>query len=300
MRELHFVQVDVFTETAFGGNQLAVFLDCEDLDQATMETLAFEMNFSESTFVQKSRVKDCTARVRICIPRKEIPFAGHPTVGTAAVLHLRGAIPARTQLELGVGPVAVEVERQGERRARAYMIQPRTVLGPSLRVEADIARALGLAQAEVDPKFPIRVASAGLPFLLVGVRTRKALAQAQPNSALLLEQLERAPALGVMLYTLDAPVAGALVSARMFAPLASQVIEDPATGSAAGPLAAHLAECGVEAAFPGRSLVIRQGEDMGRTSVLECQVLGLADANEGVRVGGGVVVVGEGRMFVEG
>jgi trans-2,3-dihydro-3-hydroxyanthranilate isomerase len=180
------------------------------------------------------------------------------------------------------------------------MIQPRATLGPSLRVEADSARAFGLAQAEVDPSFPIRVVSAGLPFLLVPVKTREALSQARPNSAVLLELLERAPALGAMIYTLDSPARGALVSARMFAPLSSQVVEDPATGSAAGPLAAHLAECGVEAAFPGRSLSIRQGEDMGRTSVLECQVLGLADANEGVRVGGGVVVVGEGRMFVEG
>lgn len=297
MRELNFIQADVFTDTPFGGNQLAVFLEGEGLDQKTMETLAREMNFSESTFVQKSGRSDCQFRVRICVPGKEIPFAGHPTVGTAAVLALRGAMADRGTLELGVGPVGVEVQKLGERRARAFMQQPRTAFGPAIRVEAEVAAALGLRREDLDVGFPMRVASAGLPSLLVPLRSREALGRIRVDNAAYSRVVRGAGTDCAYVYTLDSPDPGAHVQARMFAPDVG-IAEDPATGSAAGPLAAHLAECGVPDAQPGRTLVIRQGVEMGRPSTLECSVNGLATANEGVRVGGGVEVVGEGRIFL--
>lgn len=300
MRELFFVQADVFARDAFGGNQLAVFLDADGLEQKDIEVLALEMNFSESTFIQKSSVPGCHARLRISLPGKEVPFAGHPTVGSAAVMHLRGLLPERAVLELGIGPVPVEIRKLGERAAHAVMTQPRAELGQPLRLEADVARALGLARQDLDPHFPVRAAGRGFRFLLVPLATRDALARAQADAGALMSTLHGAASEGVYLYTLDSPDPGALVSARMLMPIRGSILEDPATGSAAGPLAAHLAACGLEGARPGRTFTIRQGVEMGRPSSLECNVLGLAEANDGVRVGGKVVVVGEGKIFYGG
>ncbi len=300
MRELFFVQADVFTSEAFGGNQLAVFFDADGLEQKDIETLALEMNFSESTFIQKSTAAGCNARLRISLPGKEIPFAGHPTVGSAAVMHLRGLLPERAVLELGVGPVALEMTKLGERKAHAVMTQPRAELGQPLRVEADAARALGLARQDLDPHFPIRAAGRGFRFLLVPLATRDALARVQADAGALITLLKSAAGEGVYLYTLDSPDPGSLVSARMLMPIRGSILEDPATGSAAGPLAAHLAACGLEGARPGRKFTVRQGVEMGRPSSLECNVIGLPEANEGVKVGGEVVVVGEGKIFYEG
>ncbi len=298
MATLRYIHADVFTDRGFGGNQLAVFLEADQLSRETMELLAKEMNFSESTFVQRTSLAGCAARVRICIPGKEIPFAGHPTVGTAAVLHLQGGFPAETSLELGVGPVPVRVERTGERSARAWMMQPKARLGSAMDAGGEAALALGLPRADVSRELPIRVVSSGLPILVVAVRTRAALAGLRLDRSHLDPLLLSAGVDAIYVYTLDSPDPGAHVHARMFAPMAG-ISEDPATGSAAGPLAAHLAEAGVVDALPGRTLVVRQGLEMGRASTLECLVIGSAEDFEGVRVGGGVVVVGEGSIFLD-
>jgi trans-2,3-dihydro-3-hydroxyanthranilate isomerase len=286
--------VDVFTRERFGGNPLAVFPDARALDALSMQRIAFELNLSETTFVLPAERPDCDVLVRIFTPRRELPMAGHPTVGTAFVLAGEGRIAGDVAtFELGVGPTRVDRVPGPDGDPVWRMAQPRPRFGPRLVDAVAVATALGLVPEDLVSERPIEAAATGLPFLMVELRDLDALARArlQPLAWSTLPALSDDD---VMPYPFVRTRPGA-VRARMFAP-GEGIAEDPATGSAAGPLGAYLVQHGVLTADADgvARLEVAQGVEMGRPSRMFVEVEGRPGNVEAVRVGGAAVAVGGG------
>ena len=297
-----FVTADVFTERAFGGNPLAVLPDARGLDPARMQEVAREFNLSETTFVLPPAAPAHTRRLRIFTPVREIPFAGHPTVGTALVLAATGAIElegeiTRITFEEGAGPVPVTIRSAGGRPVFAELTAPEPPTIGRAPEPAALAAVLGLTPADLrtDAGLPV-IASTGLPFLIVELSDAAALARARLDQGLWRRLLDDAEAHPVFLFTRDAAGLDADFRARMFAPAAG-VEEDPATGSAAAALGGWL---GVNEAPADRitRYVVAQGVEMGRPSRLEITVDRRLGELAAVRVGGGAVLVSEGTIEV--
>ena len=293
-RELAFVQVDVFTDRLFGGNPLAVVLDAAGLDDATMQAVAREMNLSETTFLLPPTLPGCAARVRIFTPARELPFAGHPTIGTAWVLATQGRLggAARASLEEGIGPVDVELEGDPAWPSFVWMRHREAVFGPEVTARPAVAAALGLDEARLAPGAPICTGSTGSLFLYVPLRDRAAVDAAVLDVAAMRRAFGEAPLPGVFVF---APETTGAYS-RMFPPHTSGVPEDPATGSASGPLGAYLVTHGLVAGSASVALVSEQGTRMGRPSAVHIRVRTAAGAVTGIEVGGGVVPVLDGRL----
>jgi trans-2,3-dihydro-3-hydroxyanthranilate isomerase len=297
-----FVTADVFTSTRFGGNQLAVFPNARDLPEELMPRIAREFNFSETTFVLPPRDPKHTCRVRIFTPRDELPFAGHPTVGTAFVLATLGEIPltgpeTRIVFEEGVGPVPVTVRATNGKPGFAQLsVAQLPEIGPAPPLARELARCLGLDEREVlSGKVGPEAVSCGLPFLFVPVRDRQTLARARVR----LDDLERV--LGdywtakVFVFCDDPEHEGSNYRARMFAP-SSGVPEDPATGSACAGFGGYLARRDKRTDGTLR-WVVEQGFEMGRPSILEVEVDKRGGEITAVRVGGNSVLVTRGELF---
>jgi len=278
MQTYRYVVVDVFTDRPLAGNQLAVFTDARGLDEETMQALAREVNFSESTFVFPPE-NGGHARIRIFTPLAELPFAGHPTLGTAFVL----AGPLQTpelRLETARGIVPVRLEREENRLVFGRMEQPI----PSVQLyeaEEELLAALGVEGSEL----PVELYDNGMRHVYVSLRSEEEVAGLRPDLA----RLELPPELGINCFA----GSGTRWKTRMFAP-GGGVPEDPATGSAAGPLALHLARHG-QIAF-GAEIEISQGAEIGRPSTLFARVDGSADVVERVEVGGSAVTVARGEF----
>jgi trans-2,3-dihydro-3-hydroxyanthranilate isomerase len=286
--DVAFRLVDAFTEIPFRGNQLCVVPETpERLSDEQMQMLALETNFSETTFVTESSADGY--RMRIFTPGVELPFAGHPTIGTAYTLVSEGRTSARTVQTTVIGDVAVEVDLS---RGFAWMMQQQPVFGEEFADRAVVAEAAGLEADDLHPELPMQVISTGLGPLLVPVRDEAALRRAERHEP----ACRRATAAsgGECLY-LFAIRGDGDVLARMF-DASARVGEDAATGSAAGPLGVYLASRGL-AGMPGRA-VIAQGEMVGRPSFLHLDVRS-DDDSWIVRVGGGVRIVGEGVFRLE-
>ncbi len=292
MRGTRYLIVDVFSEEKFRGNQLAVFLEAGALGETEMQSLAREMNFPESTFILDSKPNETGWPVRIFTPQVEVPFAGHPTLGTSWVIahELLTTPPETVTLDLKVGPIPVRFEKD-ERGELMWMTQnqPEFMDGPS---PDRIAAALGLDAAEIDKRFPIQRVSTGLPFLLVPIASLAAVQRARVRGEAydaLCEEDHKA----IFFFTSETVDPSNRIHARMFAD-AFGVPEDPATGSANGCLAAWL----VRHRYFGKreiDLTVEQGVEMGRTARLHLR----ASEKEGtfsIRVGGRVVPVAEGSL----
>lgn len=276
--------LDVFTATPLAGNPLAVVHDADGLDEATMHAFARETRLSETAFVQPAFVAGADYRNRIWTIERELPFAGHPSLGTAvAVAHAAGvAGEARYVQQTGAGLQPIDV-RVADERAHASMLQEPAVQGPEVE-RAPVLAALGLTRDHADPALPPQVVSAGLAHLLVPLRDRDALTHARPDYDAIAALLTAHGAFALYAAVCE-PEAGR-ASARCFVSAATG--EDPATGSAAGPLGAYLAaRAGCE------RLTIEQGVEMGRPSRLEVAVEG-----DRPRVGGDVVVVVDGTVHL--
>jgi trans-2,3-dihydro-3-hydroxyanthranilate isomerase len=275
---LRFVVVDVFTDRALAGNQLAVFTDARELDAGTMQALAREIGFSETTFVLPAE-DGGTARMRIFTPAAELPFAGHPTLGTAWVL---GAPLQRDviELETGMGMVPVELERDESGALRfGRMVQPVPSVQPYPEPDALLA-ALGVTESEL----PIERYDNGPLFTFVTLGSRDAVAGLEPDyNALTALEVNVSCIAGSETFW----------KTRMFAP-ALGVPEDPATGAAAGPLACHVCRHGL---VPwGTEIEISQGEEIRRPSTLYARAEGSEVEIERVEVGGRAVVVARGEF----
>ena len=281
MARHRYVLCDVFTDTPLTGNQLAVFTDGRGLDDETMQSIARELKLSETTFVFPAE-QGGHAKVRIFTPATELPFAGHPTLGTAFVL----AAPMQLleiRLETGMGIVPVRLEREGARIVFGRMEQPLPSIEP-FEPEAELLSALGVQRSEL----PVERYDNGAQHVYVALGSEDEVARLRPD-------LNRLAGLeGVVGVNCFAGADGRWKT-RMFAP-ASGVPEDPATGSAAGPLALHLARHG-RIAF-GDEIEITQGVEIDRPSTLYARADGSADNVERVEVGGSAVVIARGELQV--
>ena len=279
MRRFRYVVCDVFTDVPLTGNQLAVFTDARDLDPATMQDLAREMAFSETVFVLPPTTADADVRIRIFTPAQELPFAGHPTLGSAFVL---GAPLQKIviRLETGAGVVPVELRREGPKIVFGWMEQPL----PSWEAAANPGEILAAVGVE-SSGLPIEHYELGPGHVYVELGSPEEVARLEPNFT----ALANATPAGVNCFARD----GERWKTRVFVP-GGGVPEDPATGSAAGPLAVHLARHG-RIAF-GEEIEISQGVELQRPSTLYAVAEGTTERLERVRVGGGAVTVARGEF----
>ncbi len=290
-----YVTVDVFTDRAFGGNPLAVVLDAQGLSATQMQSVAREFNYAETTFVLPPADPAHTARVRIFTPANELPFAGHPNVGTAFVLAREGlAAGDRFVFEEDAGLVPLVLIRRDGIVVETELTAPQ---GLSLLREvsvAELAGCVGLpADAVATGLHAPRIASVGLPFVFAELSGVDALTAARADGAAFERLLPRDGANGIFLHAADPDDAG-VRHARMFSPL-DGIGEDPATGSATVALVALLASLRAQAdgAF---DLTVRQGEAMGRPSLLRARATKAAGRVERVTVRGGCVMMFRGTF----
>jgi len=288
-----FHTADVFTQRRFGGNPLAVFPDARGLTGTQMATLAREFNLSETVFVLPPADPANTRRLHIFTPGRELPFAGHPTVGAAFVLAALGEIPTPTAetrivFEEGIGLVPVTIHsRDGVPRFTQLSVAQLPTLGAAPPSAAAVAAMLSLSSEDiVHEENALQTVSCGVPFLMVPLRSREALRDAKPRADLFKTS-------EAFVFWDD----GARVHARMFA-LDPEMKEDPATGSACASLGGYLAWHGRTARGSTSTIRVEQGVDMGRPSMLEVEVDTAPDgAVTGVRVGGASVLVAEGSIY---
>ena len=305
MTQVAYEVVDVFTTSRFGGNPLAVIVDARGMEDALMQRIAAEFGYSETTFVLPPDNPQHTARVRIFTPTTEVPFAGHPNVGTAFVLARRGAVfgqkvGTQMRFEERAGLVEVTVLRAAGTVTGAAITAPRVLeVGPEVAVDL-VAACASLTREDVAiDAHPPRIVSVGLPFVVAELASRAALAQARPNLTRFAEANAAVPlpdgGFALFLYVAT-PGAPGRFSARMFAPL-DNVLEDPATGSASAALAAYRV-----ALLPEQdadlTLMIEQGVDMGRPSQIRLQVHKAAGVVQRVVVGGDCVAVMRGELTI--
>lgn len=294
-----YVTVDVFTDRAFGGNPLAVVLDAGGLSTEQMQAIATEFNYSETTFVLPPREAGHDANVRIFTPTTEIPFAGHPNVGTAFVLASRAErAPERLQFEEKAGLVAVDILKSAGKVTGAELTAPQPLKRTTTFSPAKAAACISLSAADVrtDRHVP-HIVSVGMPFLVAELASREALRRAKPDAAAFADALPCDGAFAIYFYTRDVPASDAPLDlqARMFFPGTSGLTEDPATGSATVAAAALLAD--LNATRDGElKLRIGQGFDMGRPSLLLTRVVKQGGKLTSAHVGGGCVTMMEGTF----
>lgn len=301
--DIAFEQVDVFTDRPFAGNPLCVVPDARGLTPEQMQAIAQEMNLSETTFVLPPTDPKADYWMRIFTPAKEIPFAGHPSIGTAFVMASQGRILLREPVtrihqQVGIGTLPLDIEATHRQPSRIVMTQGAPAFGGAIRDVAPVAEVLGIRPDVLAASpLPIQAVSTELFHLMVPLPDLGALAALKPNPPALERVLIAAGALGCYPFTLETGTPEVAARARMFAPGAG-VSEDPATGSAVGPLGAYLA---VHGALPRerRTLVVEQGVEMGRPSrmwvEIERDATGMPVA---VRVGGSAVPVVSGTIHL--
>jgi trans-2,3-dihydro-3-hydroxyanthranilate isomerase len=275
-----YVLLDVFTDTALEGNQLAVFPEAPELAAGEMQRLARELNLSETVFVRPPE-QGGEARVRIFTPAAELPFAGHPVLGSAIVVGGERGLEEVT-LETGSGPVPVALSARTERVSSGWMRQPIPTWGTYER-EGELLAALGVERSEL----PVEAYVNGPTHLPVELADEDAVVALIPD----MRALNALGEIGVSCFA----GSGMRWKTRVFAP-GLGVPEDPATGSAAGPLAVHLARHG-RISF-GEEIEIRQGAEVGRPSLLLARTAGSGDGIERVEVGGSAVIVARGEFLL--
>ena len=280
MTRHEYTLVDVFTDQKFGGNQLAVFTDGKGIPTETMQAVAKELMIAETTFVLPKE-NDGDHKVRIFTPGKELPFAGHPTVGTTWVLS--GGKDGTLRLELGVGTLAVTVKG-----GFVEMEQPLPKLGPVFEDRPAVARALSLDVGDLVGSSPLQQLSSGVPFTFVHVRSLDAVRRIR---------IQRSPVTTALYaFTTETVEAGATLHGRMFAAEALGIAEDPATGGGQGPLAAYCVTHGIVPSAPEVRIRTEQGFELGRRSILDTRLAMRGREITAVHVGGNVMSVGGGWM----
>lgn len=303
---LSFLHYDVFTEEPLAGNQLAVFVDGRGLAVDQMQAVAREMNFSESTFILPPETSGTDVRMRIFTPATEMPMAGHPTIGsTFALAHtgvIRPGLP-RVVFGLGAGPIPVDLEWEGERLRFAWMTQLNPTFGPALLGQAldareAVAAAIGLGATDLAPERPVQQVSCGVPFLIVPIRSREAVDQATSDaSAFRRFVVSTGINLPIFLFAMSPPGSPDTVYSRMFAPEFG-IVEDPATGSASGPLGCYLVRHRLVPGEAASRIICLQGVAMGRPSRIHVSIASRSDEIVEVKVGGQAVLVGRGELLV--
>jgi trans-2,3-dihydro-3-hydroxyanthranilate isomerase len=298
---VRYLHLDVFTDTPFEGNQLAVFPDPRGLSTEDMQRIAKEMNFSESTFIFPKEGRG-DIKMRIFTPGQELPMAGHPTIGSTFALAIEGVIAKGRDefvFELGVGPTPVSLEWNGSGLSFAWMTQPRPTFGSVVQDRSTLADAVGVAPGDLVDGLPIQVVSCGVPFLFVPITTRTAVDNVtidRKTYARVCREsgIEEHPA---FFFTTERGKGAETVYSRMLAP-GFGISEDPATGSASGPLGAYLVHYRAVTPDAAGSMLSLQGVAMGRPSRLHISIDSDEDRITRVRVGGKSVLVGRGELTI--
>lgn len=300
MKSLTFYIVDVFAPEKYAGNQLAVFRDAGGLSGAQMQRLAKEMNYSETTFILSETASDGGYDVRIFTPDKEIPFAGHPTLGTAYIIQreIIGKAVDEVTLNLKVGRIPVSFTYDsgvsGDAPCPSLLWMRQQPARPGKVVDPGVmAAVLGLEENDVDPGFAPQESSTGLPFLIVPLRTLESLRRAKVDHDRMMHLVDGLEAKAILAFCPEPYVESHDIGARVFAGYYG-VPEDPATGSANGCLAGYL----VYHRYFGEDAIdvkVDQGFEIGRPSLLMLRARRSGDEIE-VNVGGAVVMVAEGRL----
>jgi trans-2,3-dihydro-3-hydroxyanthranilate isomerase len=303
MPTLEYLHLDVFTDRRFEGNQLAVFRDGRGLSAETMQTIAREMNFSESTFVLPAEREDTDVRMRIFTPGVELPMAGHPTIGSAFALAHTGVIrPGQDHFVfgLGVGPTRVELAWEQESISFARMDQRLPEVRQPVASIDQVVRAAGVPESSVRKTgLPIQEISCGVPYILLPLATRADVDNAMADLSALraLKSAFGSDHSAIYLFTTERHDDGVTAYSRMFAS-GLGIAEDPATGSACGPLGCYLVQHGIVTDAEAATMVSWQGVAMGRPSRIHIAIT--KDASgviTRVQVGGRAVIVAEGRLY---
>lgn len=299
---LNYHLVDVFTNRQFGGNQLAVFPEPPaDLPTSIMQRIAAELNLSETTFVFPPADKANDYRLRIFTPASELPMAGHPTIGTAYVLARLGSVGRLTGeksivFEEGVGPITVTIQADEIGNPSAiWMSQPIPQFLATYEDRSNLAEILSLSTADIRDNIPAQVVSSGLPFLFVVLDSLAAMKRIRFRTDKWAECLAGTDAENVFVTTLETVNEDSAAHSRMFAP-ALGISEDPATGSASGPLGAFLLRYGLVHAS---DMLSEQGFEMGRPSFIRIHVESSGDCFSEVSVGGECAYVGYGTLVID-
>lgn len=297
-----YLQYDVFTDKPLAGNQLAVFTDTAGLTAAQMQAMTRETKFSECTFVQPAEAPGTDVRLRIFGPNNEMQFAGHPVIGSTFALADDGVIAAGRKeftFGLGIGPTLVELEwaadgadRTGRLRF-AWMTQRNPVFGPTLNAPAALAGTLGIDQAALHPKLLPQEVNCGSAFFFVPLVSRAAVDQAviDTRAAAAMFEAAKITRRGLFIFSTEPGADGATCYSRMMG-----ANEDPATGSASGPLGCYLVKHGLVPADKAGTIVSAQGVKMGRPSRIHIKIDLAGGEISRVRVGGTSVLVGEGQL----
>lgn len=292
-----YLQYDVFTDKPLTGNQLAVFPETAGLSSAEMQAMTRETKFSECTFVQPSEAPGTDVRLRIFGPNTEMQFAGHPVIGSTFALADEGVIAAGRKeftFGLGIGPTLVELEWQGDRLQFAWMTQQSPVFGPTLSTSALLMSALALDSAALRPGVLPQEVNCGSAFFMVPLVSRAAVDQAVMDTRAVAAAFEAAKVTrrGLFIFSTEPGPDGATAYSRML----GAASEDPATGSASGPLGCYLVKHGLVPADKAGLIVSAQGVKMGRPSRIHIRIDVSGGEITRVRVGGTSVLVGEGRL----
>ena len=303
MRSYTFYQLDVFTDSPFTGNPLAVFPEAEGFPEDQMPRVANEMNLSETVFVLPSQ--KALRRLRIFTPKQELPLAGHPVVGTWNLLGRLGVVPAtqngtvEIEQELNLGVLPVEIEFKDGEPVKVTMTQGKWQSFGQVTDMTSISRiatglGLELSDIDLDRNLPIEVVSTGIKSIDVPICTLEALGRIRVNTSALADAYVPHGAVGCYAFTFETKEGSSFVHARFFAPN-DNILEDPATGSAAGALSGYLLNHG---AVKENSFIIEQGDFMDRPSRIQAEVSGSPGKVERVKIGGRSVVVAKGEVYV--
>jgi trans-2,3-dihydro-3-hydroxyanthranilate isomerase len=302
MRKLRYHIVDVFTDRAFGGNPLAVFTNGRGIQPELMQSIAKELNLSETTFVLPPENSENDYRVRIFTPGAELPMAGHPTVGTSFILAREHMIELKAdettiRLEEGVGLIPVSINFKDGAPDLIWMQQPLPRFGPRFEDAGKIAEMLSIAPEAIETRWPLEVVSCGVPFLFVPLKNLEAIRAIRFRLDVWERALRDFGITEVFVFTTETELEGSSVHSRMFAP-ALGVSEDPATGGASGPLGCYLVR---HEAFPvteRAEFTSEQGIEMGRPSIIKIIIEQEAGEISRVRIGGRCRFMGEGYLEV--
>ena len=299
-----FIIADVFTSKQFGGNQLAVFPDGSGLDTELMQAIALEMNYSETTFLLPPE-KGGDYRVRIFTPVNELPFAGHPLVGTGFVIVVEKLIPhgdptTTVRLETGVGEITVTVDTRNGMPGHTVMTQPLAVVKSVWEETARLADALSLDVSDIESTgLPVEVLFNGIPVMIVPVASRAAVEKIKVDMRALEAISREAGAITVLTFTRETVHPSSTVHCRVFVPVEG-IAEDAATGSANGPLGFYFVRHRLVDLNPTTTIISEQGFEMGRPSLLKIELDLDPTGNDvgAIRVGGGVVISARGEMHL--
>ncbi|OKH38270.1 phenazine biosynthesis protein [Calothrix sp. HK-06] len=298
MTSIKYYIVDVFAEAKYTGNQLAVFTNAGALPEAQMQAIAREINYSETTFIVSEQAVYGGYNVKIFTPAQEIPFAGHPTLGTAYILQ-REVIKQSVQrviLNLQVGQILVTIDNSGANEPYLWMLQKAPVFSKEIFSTEIIAEVLGIQISEIDTKYPIQAVSTGLPFIIVPLKNLAALKSAKVNLSKYYNLIQQSSAKSILIFSPETYYPENHLNVRVFCDFLG-VPEDPATGSANGCLAGYL----VEHSYFGNNEIdtrVEQGYEINRPSLI------LLKANKKlpselieVHVGGKVIMVAQGEFL---